>query len=172
MNIPATLLLIVAVLFADTATAHAAKPVSKEDALSAIVTFQKDPSSKEGFAAAATLISFAQNSSAVRIYLSRDAIPWLKDRNAEDADTRDMLIGAYVAGNIRSQLTRGKPEDDPYAGWQQVLSTYAQLQAINPTVKLSEVDKLKDKEKNGSLRTYAEQVRAKHQAEEAKGPAR
>ena len=134
------------------------KLASKEEALQAIATFQKDPSSREGLTAAATFTDFARKSDAVQISLSKAVVPWMKGHDEPDADTRNMLLAAYIAGNIHAQLTHDKVQDDPYAGWQQVLLTYEQLQQINPTVKFSEVDDLKSKEKAGTLRAYATEL--------------
>jgi hypothetical protein len=168
MKILPVALLLGLLTLAGTGAAWADKHVSKADALEAIAVFSKDPSSKEGFAAGATILAYAKSSDSVHVYLSKDALPWLKDQNADDADTRDMLVTAYLAGNLRSQITKGNSYDDPYAGWQQVFLTYAQLKAINPTVKFSEVDDLKEKDKNGSLRLYAQEIAAKHAAEQKK----
>jgi len=140
---------------------HAAPAVTKAQALKAIDEFQKDPSSKEGFAAAATFTDFAKTSTAVHISLSRNVAPWLKDKNASDADTRTILLNAYVAGNLSAQLKSGHPGDDVYAGWEQVLNTYAQLLHINSAAKIEEVEDLKKKEADGTLLTYANEVEGK-----------
>jgi hypothetical protein len=166
--LPAALLLGLLIMLAGTGAARADKHVSKADALAAIGVFSKDPSSKEGFAAGATLLAYTKSSDSVHVYLSKDALPWLKDKNADDSDTRDMLVTAYLAGNVRSQILKGNSYDDPYSGWQQVFLTYAQLKAINPTVKFSEVDDLKEKDKDGTLRAYADKIAAKHAAEQSK----
>jgi hypothetical protein len=135
--------------------------VTKADALKAIDTFQKDPSSKDGFAAAAVFMAFAQKSSVVHISLNRDVAPWLKDKDASDADTRTILLNAYVAGNLAAQLRSGHPGDDVYAGWEQVLNTYAQLLHINSAAKIEEVEDLKNKDADGTLRDYAAEMAAK-----------
>lgn len=141
--------------------AQADKVISKDAVLKAIGVFQKDPSSAEGVAAASTIIAFAKTSDAVHISLSKAIAPWLKSQDAPDADTRSMLLSAYVAGDVRSQLQSGKAGDDIYAGWQQVIATYDQLHQINPTVKFPEIDDLKAKEKTGTLRSYAAEVQKK-----------
>lgn len=150
-------------LFGWTATGGAAPTgaVSKDTVLKAIEVFQKDPSSTEGLTAASTIMSFAQKSDSVHVALSKAVVPWLKKQDAPDADTRSMLLAAYVAGDVRAQLQSGKAEDDIYAGWQQVLATYDQLRQINPTVKLPEIDELKNKEKAGTLHSYAAEVQKK-----------
>lgn len=137
---------------------HAEKSVSKDEALKAIEVFEKDPSSTEGFTAASTIMAFAKTSDAVKLSLSKAVVPWLKGKDAPDADTRGMLLTAYIAGNVRSQLANGKAADDVYAGWQQVIATYDQLHQINSTVKVTEIDDLKAKEKAGTLRAYAAEV--------------
>lgn len=136
-------------------TAQADKAVSRDAVRKAIELFQQDPSSVGGLSAASSIMAFAKSSDAVHISISKAVAPWLKSQDAPDADTRSILLAAYVAGNVRSQLDSGKAQDDVYAGWQQVIATYDQLRQINPTVKMPEIDDLKAKEKAGTLRAYA-----------------
>jgi hypothetical protein len=141
--------------------ASADTAVTKAQALKAIDEFQKDPSSKDGFAAAATFTAFAKTSSVVHISLSQDVAPWTRDKDASDADTRTILLNAYIAGNIAAQLKSGHPGDDVYSGWEQVLNTYAQLLHINSAAKIEEVEELKKKEADGALQAYAAEVSKK-----------
>ena len=136
------------------------KAVTKDEALKAITVFQTDPVSKEGFAATAVFMSYAMHSDKIHISLSHSVVPWLKDKDASDEDTRKLLLGAYVAGNLESQLKSGKAVDDVYSGWEQVLTTYAQLLRINSAAKIAEVDELKRKDANGVLRDYANEVQS------------
>jgi hypothetical protein len=139
--------------------AHAEKAaVTKEAALKAIQTFIQDPASKEGFAASDVFMAYAKSSKQVHISISKAVIPWMKGKDAEDYDTRKILYAAYIAGNLEVQLKSGAPKDDVYAGWSQVLSTYAQLLHINSAAKISEVEDLKKKEVAGTLREYAAEV--------------
>ncbi len=110
--------------------ATADQTVSKTEALKAIDTFQKDPSSKEGFAAAATFMAFAQKSPLVHISLSRTSLRGSRKTQLMPIP-REILLNAYVAGNLEAQLKSGKAVDSIYAGWEQVLTTYAQLLHIN-----------------------------------------
>jgi hypothetical protein len=139
----------------------AAPAVTKAQVLKAIDEFQKDPSSKEGFAAGAIIIQFVKTSPSVHVSVTRDTAPWLTDKNASDADTRNILLTAFVAGNISPQLKSGHPGDDVYAGWEQVLNTYAQLLRINSAAKIEEVEDLKKKEADGTLLNYATEVEAR-----------
>jgi hypothetical protein len=141
--------------------AATAKPVSRDEVADSIVAFQKDPTSTEGFAAAAAIMSFAQKSDTVHISLSKAVVPWVKSGDVSDSDTRGILLTAYVAGNVESQIKSGKKADDVYAGWEQVLATYAQLLKINSAAKISEVDELKAKDLDGSLRAYAVEAQGK-----------
>lgn len=150
-----------ALIFASMEGGRADSGVSKDAVLKAIAVFQKDPSSTEGLTAASTIMSFAQKSDSVHLALSKAVVPWVKKQDAPDADTRSMLLTAYVAGDMHAQLQSGKAVDDIYAGWQQVLATYEQLRQINPTVKLPEIDDLKAKEKDGTLRAYAAEMQKK-----------
>jgi opacity protein-like surface antigen len=136
--------------------------VSRDQVLKAISDFQSDPSSRQGAAAGEMIINFARTSSAVHITLSHAVVPWMKKGDdVSDADTRNMLLQAYVAGNIGAQLKSGKAQDDVYEGWEQVLETYTELLAINPAAKISEVEDLKKKEAAGKLQSYAAEVGGK-----------
>ena len=160
MKFFAPLFLFAFLVLAGGVLARADKPVSKAAALDAIKVFQNDPSSKEGFAAGATILSFAKASRAVHLSLSKATAPWVKGPDESDADTRGILLSAYIAGNVEAQLKGGRSQDDIYAGWEQVLATYAQLLQINSAAKISEVDDLKAKDADGSLRAYAEEIAA------------
>jgi len=135
--------------------------ITKAQALKAIDVFQKDPTSKDGFAAASTFMAFAAKSPTVHISISKAVVPWKKDKDASDADTRKILLAAYVAGNLESQLKGGHAVDDVYAGWEQVLTTYTQLLHINSAAKISEVDDLRVKDEHGELRAYAAEMAKK-----------
>ena len=161
MKFFAPLTLVLLLLCAATSTVLADKTASKADIMKAIETFQKDPSSKEGFAAAAVIINFAKTSPVIRISVTHETTPWLTDKNASDADTRNILLNAYIAGNVKAQLKLGHPLDDVYAGWEQVLDTYAQLLRINSAAKIEEVDELKKKDADGALQAYADSLGTK-----------
>lgn len=151
-------LLAAAVFASGGKTLAADQAVTKAQVLKAIDTFQKDPVSKEGFAASTTIVAFAQKSPLVRISLSKTVVPWMKDKGASDTDTRQILLAAYIAGNVSAQLKSGRPTDEIYAGWEQVLNTYAQLLRINSAAKVEEVEDLKKKDADGSLSGYAEEI--------------
>src|SRR5271168_3006285 len=100
MKLPLSLFALAALMLAGMGLARADKTVSKDTALQAITVFQKDASSAEGVAAASTIVAFARTSDAVRLSLSKTVVPWLKGGpEAPDADTRGMLLAAYIAGN-------------------------------------------------------------------------
>lgn len=160
MNRFAAAFLFLALTFNGAEAADTGKPVSKDEAMKAITLFQTDPVSKEGLAAIRVFMSFADHSDKVRVSVSQATVPWLKDKDASDADTRDILLGAYVAGNLESQLKSGKSADDVYAGWEQVLTTYAQLLHINSAAKITEVEVLKKKDADGELHDYALSVQS------------
>ena len=158
---PATFLGLLLFLSLSTIAPAADQPITKAAALKAISTFQKEPTSKEGFAAASTFMAFAAKSPTVHISISKAVVPWKKDNDASDADTRKILLAAYVAGNLESQLKSGRADDDVYAGWEQVLTTYAQLLHINSAAKIEEVDELREKDEHGELRAYAAEMSRK-----------
>ena len=152
-----SLVLVVTVAHAEKAP-PAPSSAPKSDILKTIGVFQKDPITPAGFKAGEKVMAFAKTSPQVSVSISHATVPWYKGKDETDADTRHILLTAYVAGNIAAQLKSGKRQDEIYAGWLQVLATYGQLLRINSAAKVSEVDNLLKKQTEGTLQSYAGEV--------------
>ena len=161
MRFSLALLAVLLLMGGATVAKAAGKSVSRDEVLKAIDVFKKEPVTPDGFAAASTIKSFAEHSDTVHVSISKAVIPWMKDSDASDADTRKILLAAYLAGTVEYQLKGGKPGDDVYEGWEQVLATYAQLLHINSAAKIPEVEDLRKKSADGKLRGYAAEVQEK-----------
>lgn len=74
---------------------------------------------------------FADESPDVLVGISRKTVPFLDNRDLSDQE-RGILLGAFAAGNVDSQLLRGKKKDDPYAGDLQLIETYGQMRKKRP----------------------------------------
>lgn len=132
--------------------------ITKEIALRAIAAFTEDPTGQRGRAAIAVFTRFAQDSKDVTVQVSPKLVPWFGNQSAPNQQERNRLFGAYIAGNARSQLQRGAPQDDPLAGWQQVFATYAQLQAAQAGLLIPEVETLLSEQRAGTLRARADEA--------------
>jgi hypothetical protein len=131
------------------------KTISKDIAQKAIELFCADPLSTDADGAAAVILKFAQDSPKVEVNLTPKACPWFRDK-ANPVKYSAKLLGAYVAGNVKSQLASGQTKNDSYAGVLQVIATYHQLQKREPDFKLPEVEHLIELANQKKLKEYLE----------------
>lgn len=127
--------------------------ITKEIALKAIVIFRSDPLSEDGHAAAAVIIKFVDKNHDVLVALNKKAFPVFGAPGVSQ-DERSLLLAAFAAGNVDSQLLRGVKNDDPYAGDLQLIQTYRQLQKKNPKLKIPAIEKMAAMEQRGELKRY------------------
>lgn len=127
--------------------------ITKEIALKAIERFRAEPESEMGRGCAAIIVRFAEASPDVKITLSAKTTPWISDKKT-DKRRGALLLGAFVAGNMRAQFERGVAEDQSFAGVEQVIATYRQMQKSTPAFRLASVEKLITLQKDGKLAEY------------------
>ena len=165
MNTLSAFLIVVAVLTTSAVAQEKAKPVpSRNEVLRAVEVFVNSPLSAEGKAAAATIANFAEESEDITIVVSSKVVTWLESANP----ARFTLFAAYVVGNVKSQLEHRSNADDPYAGLQQVLKTYAQLKSVDKNLRIPEVEKFVDLEAKKQLKQYVEDALKKGDTRPAK----
>lgn len=137
--------------------AQNAPAVTREQALEAAQRLEADPAGPGAEGAAAQIMQFGEESDKVLITVGPETMPWdySADR-ATDANERALLTAAYVAGNIRVQLGRKVPADDPYAGWTSVIKVYELLRRKHPHLSIPEADQLVREKRDGKLRARAD----------------
>lgn len=146
------------------APANASAPMAqpgKEDVLKAIAVMDKDFLASESGQAAQTVMRFAESSKAVAIQLNPKTTPWLfGETKGSDAaeNTRTMLLIAYLAGNMKAQLSAGKAVDSPIPGWEFALKAYQAIQKSDGQFKLDELEALKKQQAKGELPKLAKQA--------------
>jgi hypothetical protein len=132
------------------------EPVSKSEARQAIAVLEKSVLSAEASAAAATITRFADESEEVLIVVGPETMPWVQDPAGPDANIRELLTAAYVAGDVKAQLAKKRPDDDPYSGWLFVIKAYKEIHSKRPRVTIPEVEELMAKDKDGTLKKEAD----------------
>jgi hypothetical protein len=65
-----------------------------------------------------------------------------------------VLFGAFVAGNVDSQLLRSVKKDDSYGGDIQLIETYQRMQKRKPKLRIPEIERLIELKSKGQLRAY------------------
>lgn len=127
--------------------------ITKEIALQTIVIFRDDPLSENGQAAAALIIAFVDKNHDVLVGLNKKAFPVFGAAGVSQKET-SLLLAAFAAGNVDSQLLRGVKKNDAYAGDLQLIQTYRQLRKKNPKLKIAAVEKMAEMEQRGELKRY------------------
>ena len=164
MNLRITGILLLALLGAGSARAE---PVSRREVLAAITVLEKDVTSPEALAAAATVTRYGRESDDVLLIVGPETLPWVQtDVPAAQAPARMLLMAAYFAGDIKSQLQQNRPADDPYAGWLAVIRAYRQLHRQQPDLVIPEVEELIRKDQAGTLKQEADALLKQQQEEE------
>jgi hypothetical protein len=102
--------------------------------------------------AAGRVIEFAEQSDDVAVHIAKPLTPWLHDKT--DAKYRAILLGAYVVGNVKSQLDHGTKNDDPYSGMLMVFDVYRQIKAADKECRISEIEELLELESQNKLQGY------------------
>ena len=140
-----------------------AEPVSKREAREAIAVLEKSVLGANAAEAAATITRFADESEEVLIDVGPETMPWVQDSAGPDAKIRELLTAAYIAGNVKAQLAKRQPNDDPYNGWLFV-KAYREIRGKRSRITIPEVEELMAKERDGTLKKEAETLRKKANA--------
>jgi hypothetical protein len=153
-----------AVLFVILASCGLAATPSKHDVLQAISVLEKNVASPEAVDAAKTIVSFAQDSEEVMVDIGPDQIPWVGEKWGLDKERelacQSMLLAAFVAGNIRSQIKNDRAEDDTYSGWIFAINIYNRLRA-KAAFRSPSLESLSRMETDGTLLQHARDIRQK-----------
>jgi len=150
---------IAAILFALSCAVGA--PPTQEAVSSAIAQVETNFISGTSVDAAKVILQFAEESEQVQVSIRPETVPWLKEKWGLEPDReqsiRSMLLAAYLAGNIKSQLAAGRPADDPYAGWIFVCRGYAQFRS-KVSFSSPSIDSLETRRTEGTLKQHARDV--------------
>jgi hypothetical protein len=148
-------------------TAAKAEPVTRREVLAAIAILEKDVTGTEAVDAAAVVARFGKESDAVLITVGVETLPWVKtDVSEPEAKVRALLMAAYFAGDIKSQLEKRRPADDPYRGWLAAIKAYRQILKKQPDMVIQEMEDLMAKEQAGTLKAAAEKLLKEQDEEE------
>ncbi len=149
------------------AVAAQAAPVSRQDVLAAIAVLEHDITSSEAVKAADTITRFGRESDAVLLVIGHETLPWLQvDVPEAEARVRMMLTAAYFAGDIKSQLQKRMPADDPYSGWLAAIAAYRQIRKKQPDIVVPELEALIRRKQAGMLKRDADRLLREQQEQQ------
>jgi hypothetical protein len=141
---------------------------TRHDALAAIAVLEKTVVGPEAAEAAKTIVTYAQVSDDVMVDIGPDEVPWVDEKWGIDKDDelsgQSMLLAAFIAGNVRSQIKNDRAEDDTYSGWLFAIDAYNRLRAKNP-FRSPSIESLSKMESGGTLLQHAKDVQSKEEQE-------
>ncbi len=147
----------------------AAATVSRSQVLDAIKVFDGNasgslvagstPAQDDAVAKASNVIlKFSLESDDVVVDLGLDSVPWCDVKKGlstlSNSGARGLLLAAYLSGSVHAQLTAGKQDPNPYAGWVSMLKVYRALK-MREGVKIPEVEGLLARQADGTLQAFA-----------------
>jgi hypothetical protein len=163
--------LVVSVL-AFAGTGLAATP-SRHEVLVAISVLEKNVTGQDAVAAAKTIVVYAQDSDDVIVDIGPGELPWVSEEwgldKARELECQSMLLAAFVAGNVKSQIKNSRVEDDTYSGWVFAINAYNRLQAKG-TFRSRSIEELSRMEADGTLLQHAKEVQSQDNQEPAPAP--
>jgi hypothetical protein len=142
---------------------------SKHEVLQAISVIEKSVSSPEAVAAAKTVVVYAQLSDDVMVDIGPGELPWVGENWGLDQDReaacQSMLLAAFVAGNVKSQIKNDRAEDDTYSGWIFAIGTYHRLQ-YRDKFRSAAIEEMSKMQADGTLLQHARDVHLKMEQED------
>jgi len=159
-----------ALFFAALASGAAAAAPSKHDVLLAISVLEKSITSPEASEAAKTVVIYAQESDDVMVDIGPEQLPWTMERwgldKAREQSNQSLLLAAFVAGNIKSQIKNDKVEDDTYSGWVFAIDAYKRLR-VKGVFRSPAIESLQKMQDDGTLLQHAKDVQFKEDESDA-----
>jgi hypothetical protein len=155
------------------ASAGFASVPTKHDALQAISVLEKNVVGTEAAEAARTIVTYADLSDDVMVDIGPDEIPWADEKwgleKDQEMSCQSMLLAAFIAGNVRSQIKNDRAEDDTYSGWIFAIDTYNRLRAKGQ-FRSPSLDALSKMQSNGTLLQHAKEIQSKEEQGEPEEP--
>lgn len=147
---------------------------SKREALQAIEVLEKSVSGPEATDAAKVIVVYAQLSDDVMVDIGPEQLPWVGEHwgieKGREAACQSLLLAAFVAGNVKSQIKNDKAEDDTYSGWIFAIDTYRRLRT-KESFRSPSMESLQKMQSDGTLLQHARDVHLKMEEDSQQGDA-
>lgn len=115
------------------------------------------PDSSAARSAGRVVLKFAGTTPHYKIQISLCYLPWADSQNLPDGS--QMLLAAFVAGNLQEQIRKNTSKPEPYAGVLAIIEVYQKMSRTRPDFKIPKVDEFITMEKRGVLRTHVESLK-------------
>jgi len=137
---------------------------SPQETLKAIDAFSKSPLGPEAKKTDDIIWRFfgdSKSTNFARVYLFPEFAPFTELSAAEPKPPENIvraLRTATLAGNLRPQLKTGVIGNQPYAGLQEMIRTYNQLQQADKTLRVQQIENFVDLEAKNQLKQYVDEI--------------
>jgi hypothetical protein len=110
------------------------------------------------------IIDSAEKSPYVKITISAGVAPWMCEmpRGKMGNAIQSLLLGAFVAGNMRAQLDSAAKGDHPVAGVQAALDTYEQMKGRVVDLSLPTMERWLELRRAGALDATITEIALHH----------
>lgn len=125
--------------------------VTNEQILKVIALFRQDPAKAIDQGAGRLILDFAEASPDVEIKVTTEVMPWMGD-SKPDPKQSSVMLAAFFAGEIKSQLESHTTKDDAMAGVLQMIETYQQMKKVDPAFHFDAVEKWITLQSQGKLK--------------------
>lgn len=115
------------------------------------------PDSPAARTAGRVVLKFAGTSPNYKIQISLCYLPWANSPDLPDGN--QMLMAAFVAGNLQEQILKNSSRPEPYAGALAVIEVYQKMLRTRPDFKIPKVEEFIAMEKRGVLRSHIESLK-------------
>lgn len=129
---------------------------SQAEVRKAIQTLINQPNSSAGQKAGRMVLEFADATPDYQIRISLSYLPWANSPDLPDGS--QMLLAAFVAGNLQEQIRKNSSRPEPYAGTLAVIKVYQKMSQQRPGFKIPKVENFIAMESRGVLRAHIESV--------------
>ena len=127
------------------------KHITKEEALSAIEIFEKDPVGKNARGALSIVTYFTKYNDTVMLEIDKNLLPWIYKKDFKYRYS-NLLLGSYIAGNVKARLKGSSYKDNRYEGALMVIKVYTILKNSNDTEEIASIEKWIEMKKKGTLK--------------------
>jgi hypothetical protein len=134
--------------------------VGEKEFLRASQALLDEPVSQAAADHAKTVMIFTAQTPKAMVIIGDDEIKWF----GKNEDHKSLLMGAYSAGNVQSQLNSGVVRNDRYSGVLYLLKVYRGLQAKDKDLKIVALEDLIKLHKDDKLLRHIAELDAKDSA--------
>ena len=122
-----------------------------------IETLLRNPMSDAAREAGAQIIQFAGESPDYHVELEVGYMPWVKEKGLPKGS--QMLMAAFIAGNLKEQMRKNSSKPEPYAGVLAAISVYQKSRRSDSNFRIPTMEKFIAMEQQGTLRAYIDSVK-------------